>query len=305
VHDLFSHVHSSFDRFTFSSALDILIVTVLFYSVLMLVRVTMADQVLRGVILLFIFFSLVAAAFQLTMVNWLLHNSPLVLLVAIPIIFQPELRRALEQVGRTSAIINHPIATLSTPMSTSSCDELVKAVRRLAERHYGALIVLEGTTGLEDFVRSGVRVDGDVTSDLLVTIFFLHSPLHDGAVIVQKDRIAAAACFLPLSMNPVLSTQLGTRHRAAIGITEETDAIAVVISEESGAISLASAGNIERELSVEELRRRLSQLLRRYVPATTLPTPISDGAQVNDAVPIPRSTLSRSTDSGMTSGTDR
>lgn len=264
MHDLFSHVHTSFDRFTPNSALDIVIVTLLFYSVLMLVRGTRADQVLRGVILLFIFFSLAAAAFHLTMVDWLLRNSPIVLLVAIPIIFQPELRRALEQVGRTSAIINHPIATLSTPISTSSCDELVAAVRRLAERHYGALIVLEGTTGLEDFVRSGVRVDGDVTNDLLVTIFFVHSPLHDGAVIIRGDRVLAAGCVLPLSDGPE-ALGYGTRHRAAIGITEQTDAACLVVSEETGTVSLARNGHITSDVNYEHLSRFIQAFFRTHV----------------------------------------
>jgi len=254
VHDLSSQLVSSFGRFTWSSALDILIVAVLFYGILMLVRGTRADQVLRGVILLFIFFSLVAAAFHLTMVDWLLRNSPLVLLVSIPIIFQPELRRALEQVGRTSAIINHPLATLSTPIQPASSDELLEAVRRLADRQYGALIVLEGTTGLEDFVRSGVRVDGDVTGDLLVTIFFVHSPLHDGAVIIRGNRVLAAGCVLPLS-DSAAALGYGTRHRAAIGITEQTDAACIVVSEETGTVSLARNGHITSDVSLEHLGR--------------------------------------------------
>jgi diadenylate cyclase len=256
VSDLISEIVSAFSRFTFSSALDILIVTVIFYGILMLVRGTRADQVLRGVVLLFIFFSIVAAVFHLTMVDWLLQNSPIVLLVALPIIFQPELRRALEQVGRTSALINRPLATLATPLQPSTVGELLDAVQRLSERRYGALLVLEGTTGLEDFVRSGVRVDGDVTSDLLVTIFFVHSPLHDGAAIVRGDRILAAGCVLPLSDNPEAAGR-GTRHRAAIGITEQTDAACIVVSEESGAVSLARAGHITVGISMERLRRFL------------------------------------------------
>ena len=269
MHDLLSHVASSFARFTWSSALDIAIVTLLFYSVLMVVRGTRADQVLRGVILLFIFFSLMAAAFHLTMVDWLLRNSPLVLLVAIPIIFQPELRRALEQVGRTSAIINHPIATLSTPIQASPLDELVDAVRRMAERHYGALIVLEGATGLEDFVRSGVRVDGDVTSDLLVTIFFVHSPLHDGAVIIRADRLLAAGCVLPLSESREAAHH-GTRHRAAIGITEQTDALCIVVSEETGSVSVARHGHLRSDVSPEHLMRYLQGFSRTHSPEPRL-----------------------------------
>jgi diadenylate cyclase len=264
--DLISQIVSTFSRFTASSALDILIVALLFYSVLMLVRGTRADQVLRGVIVLFIFFSIIASLFHLTLVDWLLRNSPVVLLVAIPIIFQPELRRALEQVGRTSSIINHPLATLSTPLQTSAVDEIVDAVQRLAERHYGALLVLEGTTGLEDFVRSGVRVDGDVTSDLLVTIFFVHSPLHDGAVIIRNDRVLAAGCLLPLTDNPSAAGR-GTRHRAALGITEQTDAACIVVSEESGKISVARAGNLTSDVSRERLKRYLEVFLGSHTQA--------------------------------------
>ena len=271
MNDLVSQVLSTFSRFTVSSALDIIIVTVVFYGVLMLVRGTRADQVLRGVILLFIFFSIMASLFHLTMVDWLLRNSPLVLLVAIPIIFQPELRRALEQVGRTSALINRPLATLSTPLQTSTADEIAAGVRRLAERHYGALIVLEGTTGLEDFVRSGTRIDGDVTSDLLATIFFVHAPLHDGAVIIRGDRILAAGCVLPLSDNP-RAIGHGTRHRAALGLSEQTDAACLVVSEETGTISLARAGQLHTDISQERLTRFLNAFYNSHFAEARLVT---------------------------------
>jgi len=254
LHDLISQILTSFSHFDLSSALDIAIVALLFYGVLMLVRGTRADQVLRGVILLFIFFAIAASVFHLTMVDWLLHNSPLVLLVALPIIFQPELRRALEQVGRTSAIVSHPLATLQTPLQSSVGDEVVDAVERLSERHYGALIVVEGTTGLEDFVRSGVRVDGDLSSDLLMSIFFTHAPLHDGAVIIRGDRVLAAGCVLPLSDNPAAASR-GTRHRAAVGITEQTDAVSIAVSEETGTISVARAGHLLSGISPDRLRR--------------------------------------------------
>jgi diadenylate cyclase len=248
---------------------------VVFYGVLMVVRGTRADQVLRGVILLFIFFSIMAALFHLTMVDWLLRNSPLVLLVAIPIIFQPELRRALEQVGRTSAIINHPLATLQTPLQSTTLEEIVAAVDRLASRHYGALLVLEGATGLEDFVRSGVRVDGDVTSDLLVTIFFVHSPLHDGAVIIRGDRVLAAGCVLPLTDNPRAAGR-GTRHRAALGITEQTDAACIVVSEETGQISIARSGHLIADVSRERLARYIELFYSSRVPAAE-PRLVSSG----------------------------
>lgn len=254
MNDLISQILDTFSRFAPSSALDIAIVSILFYGVLMLVRGTRADQVLRGVIVLFIFFSIAASLFHLTMVDWLLRNSPLVLLVAIPIIFQPELRRALEQVGRTSAVINRPFQTLAAPLQDSATDELVDAIRRLAERHYGALIVLEGATGLEDFVRSGVRIDAEVTSELLVTIFFVHTPLHDGAAIVRGDRVLAAGCVLPLSDSPGALGH-GTRHRAALGLSEQTDAACIVVSEETGTISIARGGHLMSNVGQERLSR--------------------------------------------------
>jgi diadenylate cyclase len=267
VADLISQIVSAFSNFTPSSALDIAIVTLLFYGILMLVRGTRADQVLRGIILLFIFFSLAAAAFHLTMVDWLLSNSPLVLLVALPIIFQPELRRALEQVGRTSALINRPLATLSTPLSPASADEVIAAVVRLSERKYGALIVLEGNTGLEDFVRSGTRVDGEITTDLLVSVFFPHSPLHDGAAIVRGDRLVAAGCVLPLSDNPAALGH-GTRHRAAVGITEQTDAACIVVSEETGQVSLARAGHLTENIPIDRLSRFVDAFQHTHAAAT-------------------------------------
>jgi diadenylate cyclase len=168
-------------------------------------------------------------------------------------------------------------------------------------------MVIEREIGLRTYIESGVPLDARLSYDLLATIFRPSAPLHDGAVIVQKDRIAAAACFLPLSMNPVLSTQLGTRHRAGIGVTEETDAIAVIVSEESGAISLAVGGKIERDLTVEQLRERLGELLRRYVPPSTLPTPMTnDSEELSDAENGgPRVSLPRTADSRLTPGDDR
>src|SRR4030088_442216 len=156
-------------------------------------------------------------------------------------------------------------------------DDIVLAANLFSQNQTGALIVIEREIGLRTYIESGVSLDARLSYDLLATVFRPSAPLHDGAVIVQRDRIAAAACFLPLSMDPVLSTQLGTRHRAGIGITEETDAIAVIVSEETGGISLALTGKIERDISVEALRDRLSRLLRTYVAPAVLPTPVPDG----------------------------
>ena len=164
----------------------------------------------------------------------------------------------------------------SASSSADVYDDIVLAANLFSQNQTGALIVIEREIGLRTYIESGVALDARLSYDLLATIFRPSAPLHDGAVIVQRDRIAAAACFLPLSMNPILSTQLGTRHRAAIGITEETDAVAVIISEETGAISLAVAGNIDRDLTVERLRERLTTLLRRYAPAPSLPSPLEE-----------------------------
>jgi len=195
--------------------------------------------------------------------------------------------------------------TLSRATSSESdaYDDIVLAANLFSQNQTGALIVIEREIGLRTYIESGVPLDARLSYDLLATIFRPSAPLHDGAVIVQKDRIAAAACFLPLSMNPVLSTQMGTRHRAGIGITEETDAIAVIVSEESGAISLAVAGNFERDLTVEQLRERLSTLLRRYVPPATLPTPIATEEEEKEAGERPASL--RNADESYTQGVDQ
>jgi diadenylate cyclase len=180
-------------------------------------------------------------------------------------------------------------------------DDIVLAANLFSQNQTGALIVIEREIGLRTYIESGVSLDARLSYDLLATVFRPSAPLHDGAVIVQRDRIAAAACFLPLSMNPVLSTQLGTRHRAAIGITEETDAVAVIISEETGMISMAVAGSIERELTVERLRERLSALLRRYAPTATLPNPVEESFIEEEP---PSSHLSRRQDAGLRPGRD-
>jgi diadenylate cyclase len=159
-------------------------------------------------------------------------------------------------------------------------------------------MVIEREIGLRTYIESGVALDARLSYDLLATIFRPSAPLHDGAVIIRGDRVSAAACFLPLSMNPVLSTQLGTRHRAGIGITEETDAIAIIVSEETGSISLAVGGAIERDLTVEELRERMGTLLRRYVPPTPLPTSMGTPDILEEEPEIPIRSDSRSTPGG-------
>ena len=188
----------------------------------------------------------------------------------------------LSDVGRRVSFLR------GTAVGGDSYDDIVLAANLFSQHQTGALIVIEREIGLRTYIESGVAMDAKLSYDLLATIFRPSAPLHDGAVIIQKDRLAAAACFLPLSMNPVLSTQMGTRHRAGIGITEETDAIAVIVSEETGAISMAVGGKIERDLTAEQLRERLSSELRRYMPPVTLPTSV---AQSNESEPGEESPL--------------
>jgi diadenylate cyclase len=226
-----------------------------------------------GVLAVIVYFSHFA---ELATLNWLVSSILPYAGFALIVVFAPEIRQALVRLGRRLALRRTSASVVD------AYDDIVLAANLFSQNQTGALIVIEREIGLRTYVESGVPLDAHLSYDLLATIFRPSAPLHDGAVIVRRDRIAAAACFLPLSMNPVLSTQLGTRHRAAIGVTEETDAIAVVVSEETGSISLALAGQIERNLSIEELRQRMGGLLRRYVPQSTLPTPISTENEMLD-----------------------
>jgi len=251
------------------SILDIVLVAILVYQFLALVRGTRAAPMLVGVAALGLAFYL-ARLGELRTLNWLLSTMLPYVVFALIVVFQSEIRHALANLGSRISLMR------SSSSVADVYDDIVLASNLFSQNQTGALIVIEREIGLRTYIESGVALDARLSYDLLATIFRPSAPLHDGAVIVQRDRIAAAACFLPLSMNPVLSTQLGTRHRAAIGITEETDSVAVIISEETGTISVAVAGSIERDLTVERLRERLSNLLRRYAPAHTLPSAIEE-----------------------------
>src|SRR6266446_57203 len=254
------------------SILDIVLVAILIYQFLVLVRGTRAAPMLVGVATLGLAFYF-ARLGDLRTLNWLLSTLLPFAVFALIVVFQSEIRHALANLGSRISLMR------SSSSAADAYDDIVLATNLFSQNQTGALIVIEREIGLRTYIESGVPLDARLSYDLLATIFRPSAPLHDGAVIVQKDRVAAAACFLPLSMNPVLSTQLGTRHRAGIGVTEETDAIAVIVSEETGAISLAVGGKIERDLSVEQLRERLGELLRRYVPPSTLPTPITNDSE--------------------------
>jgi diadenylate cyclase len=250
------------------SIIDIFLVAVIIYELLALIQGTRAAYMLVGVAAVVLAFYFTRLG-ELTTLNWLISTLLPYGVFALVVVFQSEIRQALARLGRKLTF------SRSIAGEMDAYDDIVLAANLFSEHQTGALIVIEREIGLRTYIESGVALDAHLSYDLLATVFRPSAPLHDGAVIVQKDRIAAAACFLPLSMNPILSTQLGTRHRAGIGITEETDAIAVIVSEETGAISLAVAGNIERSLSVEQLRTRLGELLRRYLPPSALPTTMS------------------------------
>lgn len=279
-------------------ALDILLVAILIYQVLVMVRGTRAAPMLAGLLVVSITFYL-ARIGELTTLNWVVSRVLPYVVFALIVVFQSEIRHVLADVGRRLTFLRN------SSSETDSYDDIVLAANLFSQHQTGALIVIEREIGLRTHIESGVPLDARLSYDLLATIFRPSAPLHDGAVIVQKDRIAAAACFLPLSMNPLLSTQLGTRHRAGIGITEETDAIAVICSEETGAISFAVGGRIERDLTVEQLRERLGSELRRHMTPVALPTPISqsidDESDANLDSPLMESAPQRKSDGASSS----
>jgi diadenylate cyclase len=232
--------------------LDIAIVSFIFYEFLKLIRGTRAVQMAAGSLLIVGLFYL-SHLVPLQTLNWMIRNMLVYVAFAAIVIFQSDIRRALAHFGQAPFFryFNRQQAANET------IEELVVAATMLSSQRTGAIIAIEREIGLRNYIESGIPIDATLTYDLLVTIFQTGSPLHDGAVIVQEDRIAAAACFLPLTVNPRVSRELGTRHRAAIGLTEENDAVAIVVSEERGQIALAMNGRIDRALSADQLRERL------------------------------------------------
>lgn len=267
-----------------SAVIDILLVAFLVYQVLLLVRGTRASAMLLGIgLIVFLYYA--SRWWKLDTVHWLLTTLLPYFVFALIVLFQQEIRRALVRVGR------YPLAPwLSQLGRQTNYDDILLAANLFSSQKTGALMVLERDVGLRTFIESGIKLDAALSYDLLATIFRPGAPLHDGAVIIQKDRIAAAACFLPLSASPILGTQMGTRHRAALGITEEADAVAVVISEQTGRISLAVGGAIEQDISLERLRTRLTELLG--VPISPAVLPISTLTAEPEMLPmLPQDTM--------------
>jgi diadenylate cyclase len=242
---------------TWWDVLDIAIVSVVIYEVLKAIRGTRAIQMVAGSTLL-VFMFYVSRWGHLQTIDWLIRNLLPYIVFAAIVLFQADIRRALAHFGRAPFFRYF----LTPEGAEETIEEIAVAATQLSMARIGAIIVIERQIGLRNYIEAGLPLDAQLTYDLLVSIFQPKSPLHDGAVIVQNDRVAAAACFLPLTINPLLARNLGTRHRAAIGLTEENDAVAVIVSEETGRISVALDGKIEGPYDAEELKRRLKVLLK-------------------------------------------
>ena len=261
---------SQYRNFGLRSAIDVVVVAVVFYQFYMLIKRTRAVQLVKGVMVL-LAVSLLAKYFELITISWLLDKLLQMFVIAIPVVFQPELRKALEQLGRGSFFTRHP-SLPGVDNLEQVAEELVRCSQVLSKNRIGALIVLERKTGVQDFVETGIKIDGVVSSEFLVNIFIPNTPLHDGAVIIRGDRVAAAGCFLPLSENPYIQKELGTRHRAALGLTEITDALVIVVSEETGAISVGIDGALTRIMDEKMLRELLLRELEiKNISSSAIP----------------------------------
>ena len=246
--------------------LDIAIVAFVTYKIMVMLKGTRAVQLIKGIVLLMII-SVISELLGLTTVNWILVQARTVLLIAIPLVFQPELRRGLEQLGKGSLWNPGNKASREGQFLENNVNAIVRCVVEASKQKTGVLIAIKRDVGLGEYVDTGIKINGQLSAELLSNIFIVNTPLHDGAVIVEEDKILAASCYLPLSESQTISKELGTRHRAAIGLSEATDAVIVVVSEETGGISIADAGSLTRELKEGKLKDLLVKKL--YKPKTT------------------------------------
>lgn len=263
--DFISNLLFVFERLNWLSVLDILLVAGIFFALLYSLRDTQAMSLLRGMIFLFVLLALLTSLVALPAFSWLISNALPALLLAIPVIFAPEIRRALERIGRAGTFMTAASKT-SNAETEQAIHAIVSAAARLSARQHGALIVLQRTENLATHIEAGVRMDADVTPELLLQIFYPNTPLHDGATVIADGRLVAAACVMPLSSSGILNRsperQMGLRHRAALGISEATDAVAVVVSEETGSISIAHSGRMIRRIDPERLENILMAFYR-------------------------------------------
>ena len=255
-------------RIQWTDVIEILFIAFVLYSILVWIKDTKAWSLLKGIIVVMVF-TIIAYILNLRTILWIAGKTISVGIIALVIIFQPELRRALEQLGRKRIVLglfsfgdNKDKGEL---FSAKTAEEIVEAVYAMAAVRTGALIVIEQDMMVEEYIRTGIEVDGIVTNQLLINIFEHNTPLHDGAVIVRENRVVAATCYLPLSDNINLSKELGTRHRAGVGISEVTDSFTIIVSEETGAVSIAVGGEILRNIDKESLRNKLEFLRKKTV----------------------------------------
>lgn len=258
LNNLISELSFLFLRLDWLSVVDLLLVSAIFFVVLSLVRGTQAVVLLRGMIFLIIVIGLLSSLLPLPAFSYLLKNTLPALIIAIPVIFAPEIRRALERLGRAGSLFT---VTTQADKVQRTVEAIGTAAHRLSDHRFGALIIIEREVPLEEYIETGVKLDALLTPELLLQIFHVNTPLHDGAVIIRGDRVAAAACVMPLSASGTLTRsperQMGLRHRASLGISEVSDAVAVVVSEETGAISVAHNGRMIRRLDQNRLRNIL------------------------------------------------
>ncbi len=263
--ELLNDLFFIFQRINWLSVLDIGLVTLVFFSLLYLLRDTQAMVLLRGAISLMVLLALLTALVDLPAFSWLVSTTLPALLLAIPVIFAPEIRRALERIGRAGTFVRGNSKREDVEIQ-NAIQAIVSAAARLSSRQHGALIILQRLDSLSEYVNTGVRMNALLTPELLLQVFYPNTPLHDGAVIIDKMEVLAGACVMPLSASGILvrspERQMGLRHRAALGISEASDAIAVVVSEETGSISIAHAGRMIRRLDTERLENILSAFYR-------------------------------------------
>jgi diadenylate cyclase len=262
--ELFDSILGRLSQISIVDIFDILLVTLIIFGVLLLIRGTRAVQVLRGMLVLATIIFALAQVFELRAFSWLVDNMLPVLLIAIPVIFQPELRRALEQLGLAGRYFRFFRRDEVNPVVES----FKEAALRLSQRRHGALVVFEQDTGLQEYVDTGIILDAKPSAELFLTIFNKHTELHDGAIIIRENRLAAAACVLPLSTSSLSDRQMGLRHRAALGISEVSDAVAVVVSEETGQVSIAHNGRILRRQDIA----RLDTILHAFLTGPRQPS---------------------------------
>lgn len=246
-------------QFRWQDLVDIILMSIILYRLLLIIKGTRAAQMLIGLGVLLLA-SLLSSYFELYTIEWLIQSFWAQIVIAIVIIFQPEIRRALAQMGETQFL-----HTLTSAEELKSLEEIVRAAISLSNRKIGALIAIERDTSLKDFVEMGTPLDAKVSKEILLSLFHPTSPIHDGAVVIRGNRIVAAGCFLPITMSPEISRSLGTRHRAGLGLTEETDAVVIIISEETGEVSMAINGKLEAHLDMGTLRDVLTDLFTKKV----------------------------------------